>query len=183
MSNIDELRERLRKLVSSSVRRGEFKLASGRISDFYIDGKETTLTGEGAYLTGRVILHMLRDCPVDAVGGMTLGADPIVSVVAAMAHQEGRKINAFIVRKTPKTHGTQKWIEGPPFPPNARIVVLEDVVTTGATLLETIDRIKSERPCEIVKVICLVDRLEGGKENLAAAGYQLQPIFLRTDLL
>lgn len=183
MTEIETLREELRTLVASSLRRGEFKLASGRMSDFYIDGKESTLTGRGSYLTARVILHMLGDERIDAIGGMTLGADPIACAVVALAAYHGRNINAFLVRKTAKSHGTQKWVEGPPFPPNARVAVVEDVVTTGGTLFETIERIRSERPCEIVKLICLVDRLEGGRENLAAAGYKLESIFTRNDLL
>lgn len=181
----DELWERLRRiLVEKSYERRRVILTSGRESDFYVDGKQTSLHPEGAYLIGLIVLRQLRSRQpwVEAVGGMTLGADPIVSAVTVVSHLEGTPIPGFIIRKEPKGHGTGQWIEGKKnLPPRASVAILEDVVTTGGTTLKAVERAEQEG-LRVVRIIALVDREEGGAEAIAKAGFQLEPIFLRSDL-
>lgn len=158
------------------------KLASGEISDFYVDAKMVTLGSEGAYLTAKILINMLKDDNIDGIGGLTMGADPIVGAIAAVSYADGHPINAFIVRKEAKKHGRKKWIEGQ-LQKNARIVVIDDVTTTGLSLLHAINTIKEEFPnCEIVKVISLVDRLNKARDNLKKEGYELISVFNRDDL-
>jgi orotate phosphoribosyltransferase len=179
-------REQLKKLLlAKSYRQGTFKLSSGRESDFYIDGKQTTLSAEGAYLCGKLIFALIRDNPekIQAVGGMTLGADPLVTAVSLVSHLERQPIPAFIVRKESKGHGTGQYIEGlSNLPPGATVALLEDVVTSGGTLLTVIERVEAQG-FKVGLVVTVVDRLEGGAEALAARGYQLKSIFTRTTLL
>ncbi|MEW6221306.1 MAG: orotate phosphoribosyltransferase [Thermodesulfobacteriota bacterium] len=179
-------RQRLKELLlSHSYLKKRVVLTSGRESDFYIDAKRTTLLAEGAYLCGRLLFQLLRDQPqpIVAVGGMTLGADPLVTAVALVSHLEGQGIPAFIVRKEPKKHGTAAFIEGREnIPDNSRVALVEDVVTTGGTLLKTIERVEAEG-LTVGLVVTVVDRQEGGAEALAAAGYPLRAIFTRLDLI
>src|SRR5262245_47480807 len=133
-------RERLAELLRTrSLMFGEFTLASGRRSRFYFDSKRTTLTAEGAYLAASEILRTIRERGIeaDAIGGMTLGADPIVCPVAALSHVAGRPLRAFIVRKEAKSHGTAREIEGE-LEPGSRVIVVDDVVTTGGSTLKAI---------------------------------------------
>lgn len=155
-------------------------LSSGRTSGYYIDAKRVVLSSEGAYLTGSLLLEMISP-QVAAVGGMTLGADPIVAAVAVLGHIKGREISALIVRKEPKKHGTMSFIEGPALPDGAKVAVVDDVVTTGGSLLRSIERIEGAgyRP---VQTLAILDRMEGGREAIEAAGYSLQSIFTRDDL-
>ncbi len=200
------LLELLRQL---SFERREVVLASGKQSDFYIDCKRTTLTAEGHVLVGRCLLDRIRrQRPlVRAVGGLTLGADPLASAIAltsfleyerwrAQDQAEGRAggsapsitpaiipIDAFIVRKEPKGHGTGQWIEGrKTIPDGSRVAVLEDVVTTGGSALKAIERCRAES-LEVVSCFALVDRKEGGREALEAAGIPLDCLFAREDFL
>jgi orotate phosphoribosyltransferase len=177
-------RERLLTILKErSLERGSFALASGKTSDIYFDGKQTTLHPEGAYLVGKIFFDMLRDLRVEGVGGMTLGADPIVTSIAFTSFMEGKPFPAFIIRKEPKKHGKGLWIEGKKnLPDGSRVVIIEDVVTTGKTTLEAISRAKEEGLI-VVKVLALIDRQEGGREALAKEGYQLESIFKRSDLL
>ena len=133
-------------LLEKSYRKGTFTLTSGKTSDFYIDGKQTTLHAEGAYLCGKLLFELIRSesDPIDAVGGMTLGADPLVSAVSVVSYLEQAPIPAFIVRKEAKGHGTGNYIEGlQNLPAGGRVALVEDVVTTGGTLLKVIDRVES----------------------------------------
>lgn len=177
--------ERLRDLLlERSYERRRVILTSGRESDFYIDGKHTSLDPEGAYLIGRLFLKRLRmeGPPVQAVGGMTLGADPLVTAVTVVSHLEGCPLSGFIIRKEPKGHGTGQWIEGKKnVPPGTRAAILEDVVTTGGTTLRAIER-ATEEGIQVVRVLALVDREEGGRERIAQAGLTLEPLFLRSQL-
>ena len=179
-------REQLKKLLlAKSCRRGTFKLSSGRESDFYIDGKQTTLSAEGAYLCGKLIFDIIRANPekIHAVGGMTLGADPLVTAVSLVSHLEKQPIPAFIVRKESKGHGTGQYIEGlNNLPAGGTVALLEDVVTTGGTLLTVIERVEAQG-FKVGLVVTVVDRLEGGAEALAAKGYTLKSIFTRETLL
>jgi len=135
MSELDTLKAELLPLVRSVVKRGTFTLASGKTSNVYFDAREVTLNARGAYQTARVILAMLREEKVDAIGGLTLGADPIAGAVAAVSAQAGRPIHGFIVRKEAKAHGMGKVVEGPALPAGARVVVVDDVVTSGGSEL------------------------------------------------
>lgn len=172
--------DRLRGLLRQrSVYEGErFALASGRTSSFYIDGKLTTLTPEGAYLTARLILARLRDAPADAIGGPTLGADPIVCSVVALSQVEGQPLPGFIVRKEPKGHGRQRLIEGP-FQEGWRVVLVEDVITTGGSVLKAV-RAVEEAGGTVTRIITLVDRQQGAAETLAQ--YNYDPLFTTADL-
>ena len=172
-------------LLERSYRKGKFKLSSGKESDFYIDGKQTTLSAEGGYLTGRLIFEAIRQSgrKIDAVGGMTLGADPIVSAVSVVSFLEKQPIPAFIVRKESKKHGTEAYIEGQQnIPAGASVALVEDVVTTGGTLLKVIDRVEAQG-YKVGLVVTIIDREEGGAEALAAKGYPLTALFTRTSLL
>ena len=157
-----------------------FRLSSGQMSPYYIDAKKTTLDPEAAFLIGKIIFWQIRNLQAKGIGGLTLGADPISQSVALISFIEKQPIPAFIIRKEPKGHGTQAWIEGS-LPVRARVVVVEDVVTTAASTLKAIERLK-EAGHIIVKVIALVDRQEGGERNLAKAGYTLDALFGLDDL-
>jgi orotate phosphoribosyltransferase len=168
-------------VLEHSLRTGNFTLASGKTSNYYINGKMTTLDSRGAYLIGRVFLAMIRDDVPDAVGGLTLGADPIVGSMIALAGIEDLDLKGFIVRKKSKDHGTKSLIEGPVKEGN-KVVVIEDTVTTGGSALEAIEAIEAAG-CVVKKVIAVVDREEGGKENLLEKGYRLESIFTAKELL
>jgi orotate phosphoribosyltransferase len=156
-------------------------LTSGRKSTYYIDAKMTTLDPEGAKLVGHMILDVLRPFEIDAIGGYTLGADPIVSVVAALSAETDRPLPAFIVRKEPKKHGERKMIEGP-FKPGWKVAVVDDIVTTAGSTLKAIKAVEEEGG-NVVLSLTIVDRLEGGRENLEKNGYQFLSLFTRKDLL
>ena len=179
-------RQRLKEiLLEKSYRKGTFTLTSGKTSDFYIDGKQTTLSAEGGYLCGKLILEIINAAeePIEAVGGMTLGADPLVSAVSVVSHLENCPIPAFIVRKEAKGHGTGNYIEGMSnMPPGSRVALLEDVVTTGGTLLKVIERVEAQG-FKVGLVITVVERQEGGVDVLAKAGYKLESLFTREQLL
>ena len=174
-------RKRLMELLKEhSLMFGDFTLASGKKSNFYFDSKRTTLLPEGAFLTAMEILAILDDNGIqaDAIGGMTLGADPIVCPVAALSHVEGSPLRAFIVRKETKEHGTSRKIEGS-LEPGSRVVVVDDVVTTAGSTLKAIEAVEQDGH-EIVAVICLVDREEGGTEKLGR--WPFYPIFSRSEI-
>ncbi len=153
---------------------GEFKLSSGGTSSYYFDGRLITLDPEGAYLIAKVLLPILRDCRAEAIAGPTLGADPIVAAVAAVSHQEGYPVPGLIVRKEPKAYGGRRVIEGP-LTPGARVAVVDDTCTTGGSLITSIDALEAEG-CTIVKVLCVLDRREGGSEELRRRGYDFEAL-------
>lgn len=170
-------RERLYELVKE--RAFEWRrvvLTSGRESNYYFDGKQVTLIPEGAYLTARMVIAKIRGCDVEAVGGLTIGADPIVGALAAVAHMEGLDLNLFIVRKNQKQHGKMKLIEGPELRAGQRVAIVDDVITTGGSVLQAIRAVR-EVGCKVVKVIALVDRREGGTEKIQELGIEVDPIF------
>ncbi len=179
---MDDLRQRLKDLVNRNVLRGDFTLSSGKKSTYYIDGKITTLSAEGAWLVGLLMARSLASDGVAAIGGLTLGADPIVAAVAAMSYQEGKPVAAFIVRKEPKSHGTSRWIEGPSIARGARVALVDDVITTGASVLKAAERVVEETGAKVVKVLAVLDRNEGGREALAKAGYAYDPLLTLADL-
>ena len=180
------MKQRLKEIIlEKSYREGTFTLTSGKESDFYIDGKQTTLDAEGAYLCGKLILDLINQCPqkIGAVVGMTLGADPLVSAVSVVSFLEKKPIPAFIVRKESKSHGTEAFIEGQKnMPAGCNVTLLEDVVTTGGTLLKVIDRVEAQG-FKVAQIITVVDRQEGGAETLAKEGHKLEALFTREELL
>ena len=184
--DLTQIRHRLKELLlQKSYREGKVKLSSGLESDFYIDGKQTTLDAEGAYLCGKLLYEMIckEGKNIGGVGGMTLGADPLVTAVSIVSYLDNEPIPAFIVRKEPKGHGTENYIEGKSnLPDGTRVALLEDVVTTGGTLLQVIDRVEAQG-FEVGLVATIVDRQEGGEEALAAKGYKLFSLFTREELL
>jgi orotate phosphoribosyltransferase len=158
-----------------AYREGEFVLSSGQRSSYYINGKPVTLHPQGALAVGRLLLSKL---PADtqAVAGLTLGADPIVAAVSVVSAYENRPVMALIIRKEAKGHGTMAYIEGPNLPAGARVVVLEDVVTTGQSAMKAALRLK-DAGYEVEEVIALVDRKQGGAELYNSAGLKFQAVF------
>jgi orotate phosphoribosyltransferase len=174
-------RDRLRELLrEQSLMFGDFTLTSGKKSRYYFDSKRTTLLPEGSYLAAAETLKVLRENGVvaDAIGGMTLGADPIVCPASALSHLHGPAMRAFIVRKEAKGHGTSRQIEGN-LEPASNVVVVDDVVTTGGSTLRAIEAVE-EAGHRVVAVVCLVDREEGGTEKLARWPYF--PLFRRSEV-
>ncbi len=172
-------------LYHKSYQEGDFTLTSGKKSDYYFDCKQTALHPEGAYLLGRIFLDMLYTYEKypEGVGGMTLGADPLVSAVIVMSYIDNRPLPGFIVRKKAKGHGTGQFLEGMAnFRPGQRVCMLEDVITTGGTLITACERVR-DTGLEIGSILCVLDREEGGAENIVQAGFDLQCIFTRQSLL
>jgi orotate phosphoribosyltransferase len=159
----------------------EFTLASGKKSNFYVDARITTLHPEGAYLCGKIFLQMLKDFKVDAVGGYSIGADPIVASIAVQSHQQNNPIPAFIIRKESKTHGTGKVIEGN-FPENGVVAIFDDVVTSGGSILKGAAQVEKQGG-KVAVVMSVIDREEGGREKMEEAGYQFFSIFTKKDLI
>ncbi len=175
-----KLREELLQLIhEKALVKGERVLASGKTANFYIDGKQITLDSRGLLVVGKLILAMLQGTQVEAIGGPTLGADPIAAAVALLSSQTGKPIKAFIVRKEAKKHGMQKMIEGPEILPGEKVVMVEDVITTGGSVLKAIQEVENLK-ARVIRVICLVDRNEGASNLLAP--YNYSPIFTLQDL-
>jgi orotate phosphoribosyltransferase len=162
-------------LAERAYRRGQFTLASGRTSPHYVNCKPVTLSGEGLVLLAPLLLELVEPEAV-AVAGLTLGADPLVSAVAMQASLEGRRLDALIVRKKAKGHGTGAWLEGPELPAGSRVTVLEDVVTSGGSAIQAVERLR-QAGHQVKRVAALVDRQEGGAEAMAAAGLELRSLF------
>ena len=167
---------------AKALKRGTFRLASGREASYYLDIKQVVLDATGAMLVGRAILDLLRDrgdLP-DAVGGMSIGADPVTSAVVTMAGVDGIPMKGFLIRKEPKGHGTKRYIEGP-VEPGMRVAIVEDVVTTGGSSLVAIDR-AVEFGLVVTRVVTVMDRLAGGGDAFAAKGVPLDPLLTIRDL-
>jgi len=176
------IRELIGLVESKALKRGTFRLASGREASFYLDAKQVVLDAHGAMLVGRAILERLRSLgPLPAaVGGMSIGADPITSAVITMAGVEGLQLKGFMVRKEPKDHGTKKYVEGP-VEPGQRVVIVEDVTTTGGSSLLAIDRVH-EFGLVVERVVTVIDRLAGAKDAFAARGIPLESLVTIRDL-
>ena len=159
---------------------GDFVLSSGTRSSYYINGKQVTLHPQGALAIGRILLNMLPS-DTEAVAGLTLGADPIVSAVSVVSALENRPIPALIVRKEAKGHGTKAYIEGPSLPEAAKVVVLEDVVTTGQSAMKAVTRLR-DAGYTVNQVISLIDRQQGGAEYYQSVDLQFQAVFSITDI-
>jgi orotate phosphoribosyltransferase len=178
-------REQLKRLLATrSVRRGEFKLASGLTSNVYVDAKLTTLHAPAMPLVGRLFLDKIRqrNWKPKAIGGLVLGADPIVNAVAHESVEAGDPIDAFLVRKEAKTHGLQKFIEGVDEPAGLAAVIVDDVCTTGGSTVEAIEKAR-RAGMVVLGAICLVDREEGADERLAALDCAFDRVFRLPELL
>lgn len=176
-----ELKEKLFNLLNQeALKRGKFMLSSGKESNYYLDGRVITLHPQGAYLVASIILDMLEGEVLEAIGGPTLGADPISGALAALSYIYDRPIKTFIVRKQAKEHGTQQQVEGPVLKNGDRVILIDDVATSGKAILEAkqaLDKIG----VIVKKAIVIVDRNQGAVDNLAKAGIKLESIFKIAD--
>jgi orotate phosphoribosyltransferase len=179
--NLDEIKTKLKPIVAGCVLHGDFTLSSGKKSDFYFDGRLATLRADGLHLIGQAVLAMIEGRDVAAVGSIPVGADPMTGAAVALAGATGSELGGFLVRKEPKKHGTGKQVEGPQPPAGSRVVILEDTITTGGSVVRGIEAVRREWEVEVAAVIVLVDRLEGGREAIEATGVELWPIFTRKD--
>ena len=178
-----ELSETLDRLLALALERGaikygDFTLTSGKKSSYYFDGRLLSLDPEGAYLISQAIIPLLEQAGAQAVGGTTLGADPMVAALALASHIKGRSIPAFIVRKESKTHGTKQNIEGP-LEPGTNVAIVDDVCTTGGSLFHAIEAAE-EAGCSVVKVVSILDRNEGGSEEMRKRGYNFSTLLAAT---
>lgn len=183
MSKIQK-KELIGLLVSKSLKVAAepiFELASGKKSRVYIDCKKTTHSAHGMVLIGNLIFDRVSGLGVDAIGGLTLGADPIADAVSYTSHINGNDINTFVVRKTPKGHGLKRIIEGD-VQEGSKVIIVDDVVTTGQSTIEAIEKAR-EYGLKIIKVIVLVDRQEGGKESIQEKDIDFESIITIQELL
>lgn len=163
----------------------EVTLASGRTSNFYFDGKQTTLHARAGLLVGRAFWDEVKQFvgPIVGVGGLTLGADPIATATSIAAQLEGQEVHAFIIRKEPKGHGTGQWLEGRKnLPPGSRVVIVEDVTTTGGSSLQAVERAEEEG-LEVAGIVTLVDREEGARATIEGAGRVFRAVFSKSDVV
>lgn len=177
MSNMELLRQ---EILNNALKFGDFTLASGKKSKYYINCKTVTLDAKGSYLCGLALLDLIpTDCL--AVGGLTIGADPLVSSITVMSHIQNRPVRGFLVRKEKKEHGTQSQIENCP-PPKTPVVIVDDVITTGGSALKACE-IALECGLEVKLAICLVDRQEGGNIAFEKLGIPMKSVFKISEFL
>ena len=177
MSELREERQELLELLTKDAYvKGKVILSSGKESDYYVDARRVTLTAKGAYLCARLILDQVKDDPYDAIGGPTLGADPMLGAIGVVSLQAGRPVNTFIIRKAPKAHGQQQQVEGPELRKGSRVTLIDDVATTGKAFLESLD-VLIPMGVRVVKAVCVLDREEGAREALAQKGVPLVALF------
>jgi orotate phosphoribosyltransferase len=175
------MKNRLKKIIlEKSVFFGDFTLSSGKKSKYYIDARISTLFPESAYLIGELIYKMLEPWTIDAIGGYSIGADPIVTAVSIVSFLKENPIPAFIIRKETKQHGRGKQIEGN-FKKGMKVAVVDDVITTGNSIINGINAVK-ENGGEVVVALSVIDREEEGKEKIEAMGVPYIPIFTLKDL-
>lgn len=158
---------------------GDFTLASGKRAKYYLDGKQVTLDAKGLRLISEGLLDLLDDLQIDAVGGMSIGADPIVAGILTVAAERGRDLQGFLVRKEAKGHGTGRYIEGP-VQPGARVAIVEDVVTTGGSSIQAVQRVQEFGATPVV-VAAIIDRMEGGRANFEKIGLELRSLLTIRD--
>jgi orotate phosphoribosyltransferase len=179
MSEVEK--QLLQLLAERSFRRGTFRLASGGTSNYYIDGKMTEVFSRGAHLIGEVLYERTKDLEVDAIGGLEAGAIPLTTAAVISFHQHGRAMEGFWVRDEVKDHGTQKLIEGK-LAPGSRVVIVEDVITQGGSVLKAIKAVRGIG-CTVEMVVSLVDRLRGAEKLLREQGVaNYRPVFTVRDL-
>jgi orotate phosphoribosyltransferase len=159
--------------VDRALRWGNFVLSSGNTANYYFDGKQVTLTSDGLCLVGEAMLARCLEVGATAIGGPVIGADAIVGAVLVLAGKSGKRLDGFLVRKETKAHGTRRMIEGPDLNEQSRVILVDDVLTTGGSMLEAVEAVRTTG-ATIIEAATLVDREEGGRESLAKAGI---PIF------
>ncbi len=178
-------REKLKKLILERALQTSdkpvFKLSSGKLSTYYLDLRTITLDPEGGYIIGNLIFEMIKDKNPDAVGGLTLGADPISYSTSLISYLNKKPIKPFVVRKEPKGHGTGKQIEGN-VKEGDRVFIVEDVVTTAGSSLKAA-KVAQDAGLKVLGIIAIVDREEGGEENIKKEGFEFYPIFKVSELL
>lgn len=180
-SRSQNLRAQLLQLLKEDAfKKGVVTLSSGKTSPFYIDGRRITLTAKGAYLAAHLILDLLKNQKLEAIGGPTLGADPIAGAIAAISYLQKRPLKTFIIRKTPKAHGARRRIEGPHLKPGSRLVLVDDVATSGKSFLESLDILRKEGFL-VDTAICIVDRREGAEDALTRKNCRLISLFTPED--
>jgi len=177
---VDTRADLLRQITDKAVVHGKVVLSSGREADWYVDLRRITLDADAAPLVGQVMLEATADLDFDAVGGLTMGADPVAAAMLHAAAARGRKLDAFVVRKAAKDYGTANRLEGV-FEAGSRVCVVEDVVTSGGALLDAVAALR-EAELDVCAAICVVDREEGGAAAIAAAGVPFHPLFTASDL-
>ena len=182
---IDKKKERLGEIIlERSFKYSDnppFTLASGKKSNYYFNCKSTTLDPEGMNLIGAIIFNMLKDSDITAAGGLTLGADPIANALSVISYQKGKPIKSFIVRKDIKDHGTKSAIEGN-VGPGEKVAIIDDVITTGGSTITAIEQARKEG-LNVERVITLIDREEGGRENILQHVDNIESILTRTEVM
>jgi len=163
-----------------ALKTGKFTLASGKTSNYYLDGKQVTLHSVGLRLLCTGLLELLEGVKFEAIGGMSIGADPIIGGVLTVAAEQGRPLDGFLVRKEPKGHGTKRYLEGP-VRSGARVVIVDDVVTTGGSSLDAVSRVE-EFGGRVVQVVGICDRLQGADANFAARDLSFRCLLTVEDL-
>jgi len=183
--SIEKKKERLAKIIiERSFKYSEdppFTLASGKKSNYYFNCKPTTLDPEGMNLIGEIIFDLLKNDDVTAAGGLTLGADPIANAVSVISFQKGKPIKSFIVRKDVKEHGTKSAVEGN-VAAGEKVVIIDDVITTGASTITAIEQ-AGKAGLFVAKVVALIDREEGGRENIQQHVKDIEAVFTRTEIM
>ncbi|MGK7953209.1 MAG: orotate phosphoribosyltransferase [Xenococcaceae cyanobacterium] len=180
-ASFEELRKKLLSLLTKfAYKEGDFTLSSGAKSSYYINCKQVTLRADGALIIGRLFFSLLPE-DTQAVAGLTLGADPLVSAVSVVSAYGDRPIPALIIRKEPKGHGTKAYLEGPSLAKGSKVVVLEDVVTTGRSAMLAVERLQAAG-YQVEQIMALVDRKQGGKELYQSHGLKFKPLFSIEEL-
>ncbi len=179
----DKDRERLRALVLGCAARGTFTLSSGKTSDFYFDARKVTLTPEGSRLVGAAVLEAVRQFDASALGGPATAACPMISAAGVLASQADVPLKLFYVRDEPKKHGTKKTVEGPALDRADRVLLVDDVVTSGRSLVKAAKRVREETGATILGALAIVDREEGGGEALERENILLDALFRRAELV
>ena len=176
---------RLREKLGGCIRTGEIPLSSGKVTDFYFDGRLVSLDPEGSVLIGGLMLEAMLARGVSAVGGLTSGADPLTSSIGVLAWQKQVPMNLFFVRKERKAHGMQQRVEGPPMPEgeDLKVALVDDVLTTGGSLLQAREALVEELGVEPSVACVIVDREEGGEQRLAECGIETVALFRKSDFL
>jgi orotate phosphoribosyltransferase len=182
-ADLVEVRRRLRDKLAACVQTGKITLSSGKETDFYFDGRLVSLDPEGSVLIAELMLEELRRRGLEGVGGLTSGADPLTSSIGVLAHQRGLPMRLFYVRKEAKGHGMKRRIEGPPLPQGLRVALVDDVITTGGSLLHARDALRDEAGIVVTDALVVIDREEGGREVLEREGIRVTSLFRRGDFL
>jgi len=177
---MDERKRLMEIILERSFKLGDFTLSSGKKSDYYIDCRTTTLHPEGAHLVGRLLYPLVEKAGADATGGLTLGADPVTASVIAESFRQGKPVRGFIVRKEKKEHGTGRKVEGN-LEAGDKVVVLEDVITSGGSALKAVEAVR-DSGAEVVSILAIVDREEGGRENIESGGLSVDSLFTASEL-